>query len=411
MVITGIGIVTAIGNSPHAFWRCLVNGCSGAKPVTRFDPSPFCCRLAAEVVLEDLPKWQGRFGHEIKRMDPFVQYALAASRDALKASELPFEEARLQQGGIFIGVAMGGLATLESGVILLETRGPLKTSPYLIPSLIPNMAAGMIALDLQINVPQYTLVGGCASGTLALGQAMDWIRSGRATWALAGGSDAVITPITFAGFQAMHVLSPATEMNSSPRPFDRSRDGMIVGEGAAVLVLEDEDYALARGAPIYVELLGYASSTETREAFVQSSDETAHCLELVLEDARLDKSEVDCIYAHAGGLDSDGSEMTAIDMTFSRQSFQPAVTSIKGHIGYTFGAAGPLDIVAAVMALREQRISPVLNFEATAAEFAHLDIVKEPRGGSLRNCLIYSYGLGGVHAAIVVSEHRQAALL
>ncbi len=408
VVVTGIGVVTPLGNTVEELWQGLLAGRSGIRRVTRFAPERFACRLAAEIPDFQLPELPGPYLHEIKRMDPFVQYALASTSAALKASRFPMERlASPDDGGLFLGVAMGGLGTIESGVLLQEAKGPRKTTPYLIPSLIPNMAAGMIALVYGFKGPQYTIVGGCSSSIQAIGLAMEKIRDGRSIWALAGGSEAVITPITFSGFQAMGALSPATRQKATPRPFDRARDGMIVGEAAGMLVLEEREAALRRGAPILAELAGYATSTVVSQAFFQCSDETARCMELTLADAGMEPGELGAVYAHAGGLAGDASEMKALRAVFSDPDSRPAITSIKGHIGYSFAGAGPLDLAAALMSLREQRLAPTLHFAETEPEFADLDIVDEPRDLRLESCLVNSFGLGGVNASILL---RQAAL-
>lgn len=407
VVVTGIGLVSPLGNSVDQFWARLIDGVSAVKLVTRFDPERFSCRLAAEVESYQLPLVAPKYLHEMKRMDRFVQYALVATASAFAASRFPLDRLLAADGGgFFFGVAMGGLGTIENGVLVQERRGPHKTSPYLIPSLIPNMAAGMVALAYGFNGPQYTIVGGCSSGIQAIGQAMDSIRSGERSWALAGGSEAVITPITFSGFQAMAALSPALKAKRTPRPFDRRRDGMIVGEGAAMLVLEERRYAERRGAPILAELTGYSTSTVTSQAFFQCSDETVRCMELVLADGGLDRGDLDCVYAHAGGLSGDASEMKAICKLFAGTGRGPAVTSIKGHIGYSFAGAGPLDLAAGVLALGAQQLTPTLNFRAAEPEFAGLDIVARPRATRLRNCMINSFGLGGVNACLLLTEAR-----
>ena len=236
VVITGVGVVSSIGSSDIEFWKRLITGCSGIGPLARFDACRFSSRLAFKVPDTDANIEMGDYTHEIQRMDRFVQYALAAADDALTASELSSHGALPPKGGVFIGVGIGGLSSMEAGVIQQEERGPRKISPYLIPSLIPNMAASLIALRNKIEGPQYTIAGACASGTQALGQAMQAIRSGNLTWAIAGGTEAVITPISFSGFEAMRALSTTADITKTPKPFDQNCDGMIVGEGAAIFV-------------------------------------------------------------------------------------------------------------------------------------------------------------------------------
>jgi len=398
-----MGLVSPLGNTPEELWRRLIDGCSAVKPVTRFDSGRFACKLAAEVESCPLPEEAEPHRHELKRLDPFVRYALSAAGSALAASGFPLARLADASGGIYMGVSMGGLGTLENGFLRQEAEGPERTDPYLISATIPNTAAGMIALTYGFDGPQYTLVGGCSSGVQAIGEAVEAIRSGRFDWAMAGGAEAVITPITFSGFQAMGILSPATDPQAAPRPFDQARDGMVVGEGAGVLMLENRDAALARGAPLLAEVTGYSTSSVTRHAFFSCSAATARCMERALADAELDPVGLDCIYAHAGGLAGDANELQAVRQIWNG-SGGPALTSIKGHIGYSFGAGGPLDVIAAILALAEQQISPTLHFSSLPPELSGLDIVDQPRNQRLRTSLINSFGLGGVNACLLVSE-------
>jgi 3-oxoacyl-[acyl-carrier-protein] synthase II len=401
-----MGCVTPVGNSAESYWDALVQGVSGVRLISRFDPERFACRLAAEVDSDQLPRWRGRYAHELRRTDPFVRYALAASEQAFADAAVTPEAARQRSGGLFFGVAMGGLGSIEAGVLLQEASGPRKTSPYLIPSLIPNMAASMVALRLGLDAPQQTFVGGCASGLQAIGEAAYWIGHRGLDWALCGGAEAVITPITYSGFQAMGALSPATEWKPTPKAFDRSRDGMVVGEGAAMLLVEELETARRRGARIYAEVTGFATRTVTQQAFVQHSGETTRCMEDTLHAAGVEPAEVGCVYAHAGGLAGDASEMQALDAVFSDRGCQPLVTSTKGSIGYTFGACGPLDTVAAAMAIHTRTVSPTLYFEATEPEYERLQVVAETTAAEVDHCLVNSFGLGGVTSSLLLSRHR-----
>ena len=411
VVVTGMGLVSPLGNTVEELWQGLLAGCSAVRPVTRFDASRFSCRLAAEVASFELPAQGGPYLHEMGQMDRFIQYALAASAAALDASRLPLDRLAADPGGVYLGVAMGGLGTLEEGFLQQEAAGPQATNPYLIPATVPNTAAGLLALMYGFEGPQYTLVGGCASGIQAIGQAMESIRNGSASWALAGGSEAVITPLTFSGFQAMGILTPATGPKPAPRPFDRGRDGMVIGEGAGMLVLENRDAALERGAPVLAELTGYATSSVISHAFFQCSDSTARCMQRTLDDAAIGGADLDFVYGHSGGLAGDINELKAIRRICGDGGGDgggPAVTSIKGHIGYSFAAGGPLDAIAAILALTEQRLSPTLNFTAPEPELSAIDIVDRPRSRRLRHGLINSFGLGGVNACLLVTEagHR-----
>lgn len=406
VVITGVGIVSPLGACANEYWKQLIDGDSGIGPLTRFDSNRFSSRLAAEVDDADVDIKEGLYTHEITRMDRFVRYAISAADDALIDSGILSSKNSSVNGCLYVGVGMGGLPHMENGVIRQETRGPRRISPYLIPSLIPNMAASVIALRYEIKGPQYTIAGSCASGSQAIGQAMQSIRNGNFIWALAGGTEAVVTPITFSGFEAMRALSTAVDSDSQPRPFDQHRDGMIIGEGAAIFVLEERTHAESRGAKIYAELIGYATCSGSIHIALQSTSDMMNCIKLALLDAKLKVSDVDCIYAQASGMKKgDECELHVFQMMFRKQDMPSAITSIKGHLGHSFAASGPLNLVAALGTLREQIIPPTLNLEVVEPGHSNINIVRQSLSRRIRNCLINSFGFGGINASLIVSKY------
>jgi 3-oxoacyl-[acyl-carrier-protein] synthase II len=406
VVITGVGIFSPLGVCPGRYWESLINGQSGIVPLTRFDASRFKCRLAAEVEDKYLKVKEGASAHEVKRMDRFVRYALLAAEGAVADSGIQSTPNAGDKAGMYIGVGMGGLPHIESGVIEQENKGPRWISPYLIPSLIPNMAASMIAMDHHLSCPQYTIAGSCAGGSQAIGLAFQGIRNGSFEWALAGGTEAVITPITFSGFEALRVLSPSNNTRSTPRPFDKGRDGMIIGEGAALFVLEDRVSAEARGAKIYAELSGYAAWSRSSHIALQSPGDMANCIRLALMDSGLRGSDIDCIYAQASGLKKgDGAELMALKSLFGNGDTGPAITSVKGHIGHTFAASGPFSLAALLGALRENMVSPTLNLTSTEKEYSDMNLVRQPLTMAVRHGLINSAGFGGINASLIVSRY------
>jgi 3-oxoacyl-[acyl-carrier-protein] synthase II len=405
VVITGAGLISSLGSSPRLFWERLMAGASGIATLTRFPNERFACRLAAQVDDRELPPVAGPYAHELKRMDRFVRYAVAAAGSALEESRIL--ESSSDGGAVFIGVGMGGLPNMEAGVVRQDSRGPRKITPYLIPSLIPNMAASMTVLANGLDVPQYTIAGACASGLQALGLAMLQIRGGGLRWALAGGTEGVVTPIAFSGFEALKVLSISATAAGTPRPFDAAADGMIVGEGSAVFVLEERSHAEARGVPILGELSGFATSTGTDQIALQSAPAMAKSMRGALHDAGMTPHDVDCVYSHGSGVPlGDACELEAVRTIFGNNGGSPTITSIKGHIGHTFAASGPLNLAAALSALRNQTVSPLLNFRAAAQEFAHLDLAAHPRERSLRSVMINAVGFGGINASLLVSGER-----
>ncbi len=345
-------------------------------------------------------------------MSAFVRYALFAADRALEDSGLTpgtATDRRAQElppgGAVFLGVAMGGLPSIEAGVLKQERQGVRKTSPFLIPSLIPSMAASVIALRHGIGEEQTTIAGACASGCQALGQAMRAIQSGARTWALAGGAESVTTPITYSGFEAMNALSRCDDPASTPRPFDRDRDGMIVGEAAAVFVLEDRAHAEARGAMIHGELTGFATNSGCEDITDISTPHIMRCMTSALADASMGPDAIDCVFAQASGMrQGDAAELEAIRSVTDGARRKPVLTSIKGHAGYMFAANGPMNLAGALMALRHQTVPATANFVRTDPSFSDIDIAGEARATEVSRCLINAFGFGGINASLVVSS-------
>lgn len=412
MVVTGVGVVCPLGSTVDDLWRGLVDGRTGIVPLTRFDPDRFRCRYAGQIDDASVTFSPGPFQFEIKRMSAFVRYALFAADQALEDSGLTPATAtdrKAQEvpsgGAVFLGVAMGGLPSIEAGVLKQERQRLRRTSPFLIPSLIPSMAASMIALRHGIGEEQTTIAGACASGCQALGQAMRVIQSGAQTWALAGGAEAVTTPITYSGFEAMNALSRCDDPASTPRPFDRNRDGMIVGEAAAVFVLEDRAHAEARGAMIHGELTGFATNSGCGAITDISTPHVMRCMTSALADASVGVDAIDCVFAQASGmLQGDAAELEAMRSLVAGARRKPILTSIKGHTGSMFAANGPMNLAGALMALRHQAVPATANFVQTDPSFADLDIACEARAAGVSRCLINAFGFGGINASLIVSR-------
>lgn len=405
-----MGVVCSLGPDVDELWQGLLSGRSGIGPVTRFDPDRFRSRHAGEVDDTLVTFEPGPLQFEIRRMSAFVRYAVFAADRALKDSGLAGPggqqpRAHPPGGAVYLGVAMGGLPSIEAGVLKQEQQGTRKTSPFLIPSLIPNMAASVIALRHGIEGEQVTVAGACASGCQALGHAMRAIRSGARTWAVAGGAEAVTTPITYSGFEAMRALSRCADPELTPRPFDHQRDGMIVGEAAAVFVLEERAHAEARGAVIHGELTGFAANSGGDGITGLSTRHIVRCMADALADAGLAPDAVDCVFAQASGLvQGDAAELEAVRAATEGARRKPVVTSIKGHTGYAFAANGPMNLAVSLMALRHQTVPPTVKLDRTEPSFADVDIAREPRGTGIRRCLINAFGFGGINASLVVSR-------
>ncbi|HAE46495.1 MAG: hypothetical protein CMO30_11895 [Tistrella sp.] len=409
VAVTGIGCVTAFGLGRDVLDDALAAGRVAAAPVTRFDPARFACRIAAEVPEPSLRFARDHLSHELERMSLFVRLAVHASMAALGADPAVTGRPRLPEGRglIAMGVAMGGLPHIEQGVLKQERAGPRKTTPFLIPSLIPNMAASMTALRLGFEGPQVTLAGACASGTQAIGHALAELRAGRIDWALAGGSEAVTTPITWSGFEAMHALSrggagEGAGEGPAARPFDGARDGMICGEAAAMLLLHRAD--AGDGRAVLGRILGYATNSGAPDLTRIPDREGLACMRLALEDAGVDPTDLGAVMAQASGMIT-GDAIEAAAIAELTGSHRPPVTSVKGATGYVFAANGPVSTVAALGALSRGRLPPVAGFRAPSEDTACIDVVAgAPRDiDPGRPVLVNSFGFGGINASLVVA--------
>jgi len=407
VVLTGIGVVSCLGATFGELASGLVEGKSGVRALTRFDATRFPGSLAAEVRDGSFAAAEGPYSYEIRRAGRFVQYAVAAAESAVADLGMPWRELPPDRAGVYLGVSTGGLDEMEAAVLRQEQRGPGKISPYQITSMLPNMAAGLIAMRLGCSGPHYTFNAACAGGTQAIGEAMHGIRAGRLVSALVCGADGVLTPIAYSSFGAMRMLAASADVESVPRPFDESSNGIVLGEGAAAFVLEDREHAEARGATIYAELLGYAATTGGARVALQSKDDVWRCMEATLEDARLRAAEVDAIYAQAAGIrQGDECELEAIEAAFPPDRMRPAILSIKGHIGHTFAASGPFNVAGAVAALRSGKLPKTRNLRAPLARFAHMNFGPDYRVPRPRNILINTYGFGGLNASLCVAGAR-----
>ncbi|AFK52329.1 beta-ketoacyl-[acyl-carrier-protein] synthase family protein [Tistrella mobilis] len=405
VAVTGIGCVTAFGVGRNVLDDALAEGRVAAAPITRFDPARFTCRIAAEVPEPSLRFARDHLSHELERMSLFVRLAVHASMTALGADPAATGRPRLPEGRglIAMGVAMGGLPHIEQGVLKQERAGPRKTTPFLIPSLIPNMAASMTALRLGFEGPQVTLAGACASGTQAIGHALAELRAGRIDWALAGGSEAVTTPITWSGFEAMHALSRGSgDERPAARPFDGARDGMICGEAAAMLLLHRAD--ACDGRAVLGRILGYATNSGAPDLTRIPDREGLACMRLALEDAGVDPTDLGAVMAQASGMIT-GDAIEAAAIAELTGSHRPPVTSVKGATGYLFAANGPVSTVAALGALSRRRLPPVAGFRAASEDTACIDVVAgAPRDiDPGRPVLVNSFGFGGINASLVVA--------
>jgi 3-oxoacyl-[acyl-carrier-protein] synthase II len=404
VVITGVGLVSPIGLTLAEFGERLYAGQWGVRPVTHFDRERLVCRRAGEVDNAAFDAHWKAPDHETKRLGRFVQFALSCARDAAidAFGHTDILEALGRRGAVYSGLGMGGLGEVERGVVVQETRGARWTSPYLIPSFIPSMPASAICRQFGLRCAPYTFAGSCAGGAQAIGEAAAAIARGDIDWALAGGTEAVITPLGFSGFQAMQAFTLADE--GTPRPFDVDRAGMIVGEGAAFFVLEAAERARARGARLHGEIRGYATEFGSDSLTLQSVDAAASCLRAALDHAHLTPRDIDCVIARGNGaVGGDRVELQALRSVFGEVSPGPSYASIEGHMGHTFGASAALGAVAALLAIAQQRVPPTCHFTRGEDEFASLDIRGTAHSRTIRTCMVDAYGFGGINAALVLT--------
>jgi len=402
-VVTGLGAITPLGNDVPTLWKALAEGHSGVRPITHFDASALDTRIAAEVKDFDPKEY---FDHkEAKRLDRFIQFAVVAVEQAISDAGLVINESNSEQTGVIIGSGIGGIGTVVSQVKVFEERGPRRVSPFLIPMMLPDSAAGQVAITFGIKGPNMAVTTACATGLNAIGEAAEMIRRGFVHTAICGGSEAAILPLSVAAFNVMGVLSTRNdEPERACRPFDAQRDGFVIGEGAAILILERPEDAQARGAKIYGEVIGYGSSADAYHMAAPAVDGTgaAQAMRMALSDAGLKPHDVDHINAHGTGTSlNDVSETTAIKSVFGDHAYKVAVSSTKSMTGHLMGAAGAVEAIACLKALEKGLIPPTINYEHPDPE-CDLDYVpNEARPADLRIAMSNSFGLGGHNACLI----------
>ncbi|OBZ14444.1 beta-ketoacyl-[acyl-carrier-protein] synthase II [Bacillus sp. FJAT-27264] len=409
VVITGMGLISPLGNSVEEFWNGLVQGQSGITQITSFDTSAFKSKIAG--VVHDFDA-ETRFGRkEARRMDRFTQFALAAAEDAWKHSGLELDQIDRERLGVYVGSGVGGIQTLMEQEAVLKTRGPQKVSPTLIPMLISNMAAATISIKLGALGPTLSPVTACSIGNTAIGEAFRLIRYGGADVVISGGSEAAITEIALASFGNATSLSTRNdEPAKASRPFDGSRDGFVIGEGGAIVILESLSHALRRNAVIYGEVIGYGASSDAYHMVATHPEGIGayQAMKLALTEAGVQPEEVDVISAHATStLVGDRSETMAIKKLFGEAAYRIPITANKSMTGHALGAAGGLEAIALIKSLQDGIIPPTINQE-TPDEVCDLDYVPNTaRKADLNIGISNSFGFGGHNAVIVVRKYEE----
>ncbi|MGA2411424.1 MAG: beta-ketoacyl-ACP synthase II, partial [Candidatus Binataceae bacterium] len=402
VVVTGVGLVTPLGTGVAKNWEALTAGRSGIGPITRFDVADFPTRFAGEITDFVATDWIEK--KEVRKMDLFIQYAMAAAEQAMQNAALPINEANADDVGVLIGVGIGGLYTIEENhQIFLDSR-LRRLTPFFIPKVISNLAPGHISIKFGARGANLATTSACASGSHAVGEAYRMIRGGYLNAAITGGAEAPLTPLGVGGFAAMRALSTRNDNpQGASRPFDRDRDGFVIAEGAAVLILEERDSALARGANVLAEIVGYATNSDAYHITSPSPEGqgAAKCMQKCLEDGDLNPAEVDYINAHGTSTPpGDLAETQAIKRVFGEHAARIAVSSTKSMTGHTLGAAGAIESVYTVLALQHGLIPPTINHENPDPE-CDLDYVPNvARRASLRLALNNSFGFGGTNTTL-----------
>jgi beta-ketoacyl-acyl-carrier-protein synthase II len=412
VVVTGLGCISPLGNDVQTTWENTLAGKSGVGPITHYDASEYKTKFAAEVKGFDGSEFFG--SREARRMDRFTQLAVATTLQAVEDADLKISDANRDRVGVIIGTGIGGLSTLFEQMKVFMERGPLRVSPFLVPMMLPDSAAGMVAINLGVRGPNLAVVTACATGTNAVGEAGEVIRRGQAEVMLAGGSEAAVVPIAMAGLGVMTALSTFNEdPQRASRPFDLNRDGFVMGEGAAILVLESLEHAVNRKAHILAELTGYGSTNDAYHisAPAENGAGAAICMQMALDNAQLQAKDISYINAHGTSTPlNDKSETAAIKTVFGENAYRVPISSTKSMTGHLLGASGALEALYCVKTMQDCVLPPTINYETPDPE-CDLDYVpNQARPAQVQHIMSNSFGFGGHNATIILSRYEEKGL-
>jgi 3-oxoacyl-[acyl-carrier-protein] synthase II len=405
VVVTGLGLITPLGTGVEKTWNALCAGKSGIRRITKFDPSGHACQIAGEVTDFDPADYIEK--KEIKKMDTFIHYAVAASQMAVDDAGFKVTPENADGVGVYIGSGIGGLPAIEAFHKVLLEKGPDRVSPFFIPMVIINLASGQVSMRLGARGPNSCAVTACATGNHCIGDAFRLIERGDADVMVAGGAEAAITPLCVAGFASARALSTRNDQpERASRPFDKERDGFVLGEGAGVLVLEELELARRRGARIYVEIVGYGMTADAYHITAPPEDGhgAVRCMRRALEDAALSPDAIEYVNAHATSTMADRIETSAVKQVFGDHARRLAVSSTKSMTGHLLGAAGGVEAVFSVLAIHRGILPPTINQEVPDPE-CDLDYVPNvARRAEVHTVLSNSFGFGGVNACLIFSR-------
>lgn len=409
VVVTGLGAITPVGNTVNEFWQALLAGKSGIGLITRFDAADYDAKIAGEVKGFDPTTVIDK--KEARRMDRFTQFAIAAAKMALDDSGLDLEQEDLSRIGSYVGSGIGGMDTLHDQYKNLFEKGPNRVSPFFIPMMIANMAAGQVSIAFGLQGPSSCVVTACATGTNCIGDAMKVIQRGDADVMVAGGTEAAISPAGMAGFCSMKALSTRNdEPEKASRPFENGRDGFVMGEGSGIVVLESLEHALARGARIYAELAGYGTNADAYHVTAPAPEgvQAARCMALAIKDAGLQTTDIDYINAHGTSTPlNDRNETLGIKVLFGDHAKNLGVSSIKSMTGHLLGAAGGVECVATVLSVLNDMMPPTINYETPEPEMDLDYVPNQARAKVIKAAISNSFGFGGHNATLLVKKFEQ----
>ena len=407
VVITGLGIVSPVGNTVEEAWANILSGVSGVKPLTRVNPDDYPVKVAAEITDFNPEDFMDK--RDARKMDRFTQYAVAAAKMAVKNADLTIDESNADRIGVWVGSGIGGMETFENQFKTFLDRGYRRVSPFFVPMMIPDMAAGQVSIFLGAKGVNSCTVTACATGTNSIGDAFKVIQRGDADAMITGGSEAPITQMSVAGFCANTALSTNPDPKTASRPFDASRDGFVMGEGAGIVVLEELEHAKKRGAHIYAEIVGYGSTGDAHHITAPAPDGEggARAMAIAIEDGGIKPEEVDYINAHGTSTPyNDEFETAAIKHVFGEHAYELAVSSTKSMTGHLLGAAGGVEAIFTALAIKNNMLPPTINYE-TPDPKCDLDYVTNvSRKKEINVALSNSLGFGGHNATIALRKYK-----
>lgn len=408
VVITGMGVVSPIGNNVEELWINVKNNVCGIDRITHFDPSEFRAKLAGEVKNLDMEQYFSK--RDLKFNDRFTQFARIAAKQAYADSGLNEAEFDHDRFGVILGSGIGGISTIEGASQTIESRGPSRISPYFIPMSLINLAAGSVAIDMGAHGNVSSVVTACAASTNAIGEGFHRIRDGYEDIVAVGGSEAAITPVAIAGFASMRALHEGEDKNRASIPFDADRKGFVMGEGGGVLILEELEHALARHAKIYGEVVGYGSTCDANHITAPLADGTsaARAMTMAIKDASLTTKDIDYINAHGTSTPlNDSSETLAVKVAFKEDAYQPFISSTKSMSGHLLGASGALEAIISTLAVKEGFVPATINYEKNDPACDLNLVVNEGKQADIRVAMSNSLGFGGHNASIIIKRWEE----